>query len=482
MVAQDVENVTPPDLPEWSLVSVIDVSPHERGTWYVATTAYKLDDTRPYLYKTNDNGETWTKITNGIPDGEFTRVIREDPNRRGLLYAGTETGIWISFDDGENWQRFDWEPLASAHETLPVTPIHDLVIKDKDLLVATHGRSFWILDDLSPLHQIADETAAESMKLLKPRDTIRFKHYGRAFGMTPDIVNYKMTGPVTVAYKPTRNAMDSFDEKFLDAGENPPQGAIIHYWLADEPGEGEEITVTIKEASGNVVRTFSSSDKKPPKAPAQAGANRLVWDFRYDPPAQIERDREPEGMEAMIEQWFGRVIPPVAVPGTYSVTLRRGGDEQTVEFEILPDPRIPATQEDLVAQFELKLQIRERISELNTAVNRIRRVKKQAGTWKERDAEQFGDDVATLVEGLESIEDMLVQLDPEALKPGPARLSGRFGALAVMVDEADARPTDQDRRGLRQTCQRPPTRTEPARRHAGGRRRRIQPARAGIRS
>ena len=437
------QNVTPPDLPEWSLVSIIEPSPHDPATAYVAATAYKLDDTRPYLYKTNDYGASWQKIVDGIPDGEFTRVIREDPNRRGLLYAGTETGIWISFDDGASWSRFDWEPLAEAHQTLPVTPIHDLIVKDSDLLVATHGRSFWILDDLSPLYQIDEGTTSRALQLFRPRDTVRYKHYGRAFGFTPNITNYKMAGPVTVAYKPTPNAMGTHDEKFLDAGENPPEGVIIHYWLAEEPGEGEEVTVTIKDASGAAVRTFTSGGTKAPKAPAQAGMNRLVWDFRYDPPAPIERDKEPEGIEAVIEAWFGRMLPPAAVPGRYTATLEKGGESQTVEFEILPDPRLLATLEDLQAQFDLKLQIRDRISELNGAVNRIRRVKKQAGAWKERDAEQFGEAVTSLIEGLEDIEDKLVQIDPEALKPGPARLSDRFTSLAVMVDEADARPTDQ---------------------------------------
>ena len=437
------QNITPPDLPEWSLVSIIDVSPHQSGAWYVAATAYKMDDTRPYLYKTTDDGETWTKITNGIPDGDFTRTIREDPSRRGLLYAGTETGIWVSFDDGDNWQRFDWEPLAPAHQTLPVTPIHDLIVKDKDLLVATHGRSFWILDDLSPLHQMTEETASSSMQLFKPRDTVRFKHYGRAFGMQPGVVNYKMTGPVTVAHIPTENAWGTLDEKYLDAGENPPQGVILHYWLAEKPGEDEEVKIIIKDSNGNAIRTYSSAGPRPPKAPANAGANRLVWDFRADPPTTIERDREPEGMEALIEMWFGRMIPPVAVPGGYTATLQKGDQEQTVEFEILPDPRIPATQEDLEAQYELKRNIRDRISELNGGVNRIRRIKKQVNAWQDRDPEQFGEQIKALLDEMQSIEDELVQTDAEALKPGPARISMRFGALAVMIDEADTRPTDQ---------------------------------------
>ena len=140
------ENVTPKDLPEWALISIIEASPHDPATAYVAATRYKLDDFRPYLYKTNDYGQTWTKITDGIAENDFTRVIREDPARRGLLYAGTETGVHVSFDDGAHWQ-----PLQ---RNLPVVPIHDLVVKDSDLIAATHGRSFWILDDLTPLRAV----------------------------------------------------------------------------------------------------------------------------------------------------------------------------------------------------------------------------------------------------------------------------------------------------------------------------------------
>jgi hypothetical protein len=245
-----------------------------------------------------------------------------------------------------------------------------------------------------------------------------------------------------VAHIPTRNAWGTLSEKYLDAGENPPEGVVIHYWLAEAPGEGEEVKVTIKDAGGNAIRTYSSASSKPPKAPANAGANRLVWDYRGEPPAPVERDTEPQGMEALIEMYFGRMIPPVAVPGSYRVTLQKGDAEQTVAFEVLPDPRIPASSEDLAAQYDLKTSIRDRISELNGGVNRIRRIKKQAGAWQARDEEQFGEDVRALLEELKSIEDELVQTDPDALKPGPARLNMRFGSLAVMVDEADARPTD----------------------------------------
>src|SRR5687767_12980769 len=169
-------NVTPPDLPEWALISVLDPSPHDAGTCYVAATRYKHDDTRPYLFKTGDYGRTWKQITQGLPADEFTRVIREDPGRRGLLYAGTETGVWVSLDDGGSWQR-----LAG---NLPVAPIHDLIVKDTDLVVATHGRSFWILDDLTPLHQMADTVATADAHLFAPRPTVRWRAY-KGHGMKP---------------------------------------------------------------------------------------------------------------------------------------------------------------------------------------------------------------------------------------------------------------------------------------------------------
>ena len=240
--------VTPPELPEWALISVIEPSAHDAGTCYVAATRYKLDDTRPYLFRTTDYGATWTRITDGIDDGEFTRVIREDPNRRGLLYVGTETGLWISSDAGARWQRFA--------TNLPVTPIHDVIVKGTDLVVATHGRSFWILDDLTPLHQAAPDGEAPA-HLFAPRRTVRWRAYrGHGGKPAPGGLGYRLAGAVGYSYRQVETPTGEKREALLDAGENPPDGVIVHYWLQDKPAG--DISLTFLDASGRELRTFGS--------------------------------------------------------------------------------------------------------------------------------------------------------------------------------------------------------------------------------
>ena len=248
------KNVTPPGLPGWSLVSIIDPSPHDAATAYVAAAAYKLDDYRPYLFKTNDYGETWTQITNGIPDNDFTRVVREDPARRGLLYAGTETGIYVSFDDGGNWQ--------SLQLNLPVVPIHDFVIKDNDLVVATHGRAFWILDDLTPLHQISQESSQAPAILYKPREGYRFPMWRP---LRPDAssvagMNYdRGAGPVIFSWYTEKDAEGNLvKQTYMDAGQNPPDGVVVYYYFNEQP-QGE-VTLTVLDKEGNTVNTFRSKE------------------------------------------------------------------------------------------------------------------------------------------------------------------------------------------------------------------------------
>ena len=298
-------NVTPPGLPEWSLVSIIDPSPHDAATAYVAAAAYKLDDYRPYLFKTNDYGETWTQITNGIPDNDFTRVIREDPSRRGLLYAGTETGIYVSFDDGDNWQ--------SLQLNLPVVPIHDFVIKDNDLVVATHGRAFWILDDLTPLHQISDESSQAPAILYKPREGYRFPMWRP---LRPDAssvagMNYdRGAGPVIFSWYTEKDGEGNIvKQTYLDAGQNPPDGVVVYYYFKEQP-EGE-VALTVLDKEGNTVNTFRSkeegSDYKGPFLPKKAGMNRFLWNMRHSDAETVPGDETVGGLDESVNG-------PMAVP------------------------------------------------------------------------------------------------------------------------------------------------------------------------
>jgi len=429
---QTWQNVTPPDLPAWALISIIEPSPHDPATVYVAATCYKLNDYAPYLYKTNDYGATWTRITNGIPETEYTRVIREDPERRGLLFCGTETGIYISFDDGVNWQRFE--------TNLPVTPIHDFVIKGSDLVVATHGRSFWILDDITPLRQVEAGIEAKDVHLFQPRPTTRFRVYGRAYTRDAGTVNYKMAGPVTVAYVPVETPMGTSVEKFLDAGQNPPDGVIVHYWLKDTPEE--EVTLTFLDAEGNVIRSFSSKSETPPRVPVNPGANRFVWNLRGEKATPLDEPVSRDRAAQMAEEG----VAPKVLPGEYQVRLQVGDTVLTQSFRVEPDPRLPVTLEELKEQFELKCAIRDRLSEVHEAVNQIGRIRKQVEEWEDR-ARRVGKEAAIaeaaaqLKDKLGAVERTLIQVDANKPKPGLTRLKEKLTTLSGMIDESDDAPT-----------------------------------------
>ena len=467
-------NVTPPTLPEWAMISIIEPSPHDPATAYIAATSYKLDDLHPYLYKTSDYGATWTQITQGIPDDDFTRVIREDPARRGLLYAGTETGIYLSFNDGDQWHRLD--------TNLPVVPIWDLIVKGTDLVAATHGRSFWILDDITPLHQMHDALTAKAAHLFAPRATVRYRMYSRAFDRkSAAYVNYMMTGPVTVGYKPTVAANGALTADFYDAGKNPPEGVIIHYWLKDAPTG--PVTLSILDADGAVIRAYTpkkdasatgdtaataligetdtarqgatgdeevSIEDEPssavsadaPWVPVAPGANRFVWDYRYAPPTKLESSIGGGGMRMMQDS----AVVPRAVPGQYQVRLTVGDQTFTEPFTILPDPRLPVTLDDLRAQFTLKLAIRDRLSAVHRALNQIARVRTQVEEWEVRakgtsNARRITDAAKTLKDQLAAVEGELTQPDADKPQPGPAKIKEKLGALSVMIDESDHAPT-----------------------------------------
>lgn len=432
-------NVTPPDMPEWALISIVEASPHDPATAYVAAERHKLDDFRPLLWRTRDHGATWERLDAGLPADEFCRVIREDPVRRDLLYCGTEAGVHVSFDGGASWR--------SLRGTLPVVPVHDLVVRDDDLVAGTHGRSIWILDDLPAVRQYEAQHDDAEVHLYEPRRAVQLptrmgfvnaQGSSRAFRYVGAVVV-----PVEVRLRPGEDGRDAV---FPDAGENRAGGVIVLYVLRD-PGE-HEVKLTFLDAAGEEIRSFSSvpgdeGDKKPepgrprePKPRRRPGVNRFVWDMRHAPPAAIRIDPpRDEGPWAMAQ---GPVVPP----GTYQVRLEVGGASRSASFEILPDPRNTAALEDLQAQYRHAVGVWKRLSDVHEAVNTIRELKRQADHWAGA-SDDIGAAAKEVREGLAEVERDLVQVDPK----GSGRLSNADrldGKLRVLLQHANfpARPTD----------------------------------------
>ncbi|HEX3721887.1 MAG TPA: glycosyl hydrolase [Nitrolancea sp.] len=444
------QNINPPDLPDWALVSIIEPSPHDPATAYLAATRYKLDDFAPYFYKTNDYGKSWVKINDGIPADECTRVIREDPNRRGLLYGGTEAGIYVSFDDGAHWQ--------SLRLNLPVVPIHDLEVKDTDLVAATHGRSFWVIDDVTPLHQLAAGEGKNGAHVFKPRTTVQYKTAG-SIGHPPSSgKSFLMVGATMVTYRQKKDENGEPEPEFLDAGKNPPDGVIVFYSLGSKPTG--EVKLTFLDSSGSEIKSFVSKpdeeEKKPkdesvddepedkePKVAKEAGLNRFVWDMRYPDADKVPGDKSME--------FVGGLKGPVAVPGSYTVRLTVGNETSEQSFEIVKDPRSPASQADLQAQFDLLTQIRDKVSETHNAINRIRRVRDQVDGWQKRAAgtpnsEQIAEAAKPFKEHLTAIEEALIQVKAKSSQDTlnfPIRLNAKVASLARTISGATAAPTAQ---------------------------------------
>jgi photosystem II stability/assembly factor-like uncharacterized protein len=423
-------NVTPPTsiMPEWIQINSIDASPHDPATLYVAATMYKWDDNRPYLYKTSDYGKTWKKITTGIPETAFTRVIREDPNKRGLLYAGTETGMYVSFDNGDHWQ--------SLQLNLPVVPITDLAIqkREKELVVATQGRSFWILDDLPLLHQMMDAgglSAAGETRLYKPKESYRMPGGGGA----------PLPASATV-------------------GRNPANGVVVYYSLKDKPAT--EVEIQFLDQAGKSIRKFTGRVRKPgeaptpppapagesgfgapppPPVPMEVGLNRFVWDPRH-----ADAVRFP-GMIL----WAGDTRGPKMPPGTYQVKLMVDGKSLTQNFEIRADPRLSTTPADYAKQLELGLKIRDKLTETHNAIIQIRDVRKQVEDLLKRVAGQpnfkvVNDAGTALNKKLTTIEEALYQTKNQSSQDPlnyPIRLNNKLAALGGVVGSAEAAPTAQ---------------------------------------
>jgi photosystem II stability/assembly factor-like uncharacterized protein len=411
---QHWSNVTSKEFGDWSLVSIIEASPHSAGSAYIAIDRHKLDDFHPYLFKTADYGKTWTKITAGLPENSYAHVIREDPKRKGLLYAGTENGIYISFDDGGHWQ--------SLKLNLPTTPIHDLTIKGDDLIVATHGRAFWALDDIAPLRQMNAAAESGEAHLYQPSPTLRFRGPG-------------FTLPATVP-----------------VGANPPAGAVIYYSLKTAPKE--QITLEVLDAHGKLVRKYSSKktgegaspdeeefgiSRPGQELPAEAGLNHFVWDMHFDSPTRV-----PGAVG-----WGGRPEGPLVVPGTYELKLTVAGKSETAKLEITKDPRVLASQSDLDKQEELALRIRDRVTAGHEAVNQIRSVRSQIDALKKRlsadaSAKPVLEAAEALTKKMNAVEEKIIQPKSKSGEDPlnyPIQVADQFVALQETVESADTAPT-----------------------------------------
>ena len=436
------QNVTPPDLPPWALISIIEASPHDPATAYLAATRYKLDDEAPYLYRTTDYGETWERIVQGIPSNHFTRVIREDPAQQGLLYAGTEYGVLVSFNGGDRWQ-----PLQ---QNLPIVPIHDLEVKDDDLVAATHGRSFWIMDDLSPLRQAAADPAEASVRLFQPRTTHRHTP-PETFGLPSKAPwGYERTGTLVVAYAQRPDDDGGVIRSYMDGGANPHSGVYVHYYLDD--ATDESVSITLLDAAGQPIIRYRCQDDA--DAPSLAldeergpkprpGLNRLVWNMRYPKAQPLPGDPLTESLHPPA------ITGPTAPPGSYGVRLQVGDRTLTQSFEIVKDPRLDATQEEMQEQFSFLIRMRDKLTQTHAAVEQIRSVRKQVDEWAGRtNAQPVADAAKDLNEKLAAIEGELAQTKANAqidrLKY-PAKINGKINGLISWVTSSDERPTQQSR-------------------------------------
>lgn len=410
------EEITPAELPDASKISIIELSSFNAGTAYMAVDRHKVDDYRPYIYKTGNYGKKWRLLTegNGIPEGAFVRAVREDPERKGLLYAGTELGVYVSFNDGRQWQ-----PLQL---NLPVSPIHDLVVKDGDLVVGTHGRSFWILDDLSPLRQMRGRVAKSGAYLFDPRPAWRIRG--------------------GFSFRTPRNA-----------GKNLPGGAILYYYLKDEPEE--DITLEIRDASGNTVHEFSSKKPEEDSAdggffaallgasqlPKEKGLNRFIWNLRHKNPVRVPK--------AVL---WGAALGATALPGPYQAKLTVGGKDFSARFEIKADPRVSTSMKDLQKQFDLVNEINQEVDQAHRAVLAIREARGQIETLRKR-LQKAGEKHSALVKDAKALEEKMSAVEGKIHQARaksnqdvlnyPILLNNKLVWLALGIESAERAPTEQ---------------------------------------
>ena len=396
------ENVTPPMSPKQNMINCIDVNPHKKGGAYVAATSYKFGDYTPYLYKTDDYGKTWKLITSGIKSTDYTRAIRADLTRPGLLYAGTEWGMYISFDDGASWRPFQLN--------LPIVSIRDLHVKDNNLIAATHGRSFWLIDDLTPLQQLSDEVVTSEQYLFKPKDSYRM-NVARSWGVQKAV------------------------------GQNHPDGVIFNYFLK-EVNEQDTISLHIMNIKGDTIQTFGNKSKtKKSKLTAKSGGNSFVWDMRYP------GFKEFQGLILYSSPNRG----PKAVPGTYRAVLSVNGELVSQDFDIVKDPRLPNSQEDYQRQFDFLIGVRDKVSEAHEGIIRIRKTRKDLEYVKEKTAGKPSS--KALIEMIDDLNEQMKVIEntihmtknqsyQDPLNFG-IRINNRIAFLLADQQRGDYPPTDQ---------------------------------------
>ena len=397
-------NVTPPGSPKLNMMNCIDINPFEKGGAYLAATSYKFGDYQPYIYKTSDYGKTWKKIVSGIKTNHYTRAVRADHVRKGLLYAGTEWGMYISFDDGESWKPFQLN--------LPITSIRDLHIKDESLIVATHGRSFWMIDDLGPVRQINDEIVSKKHHLYDPKPAYRMAQSG-SWG-TP---NLRLVG------------------------ENHPNGVLFNYFIKDY-NEDMKVTLRIEDSEGNEIQTFSNQAKENrQKLKVKKDMNRFVWDMRYP------GFKEFEGMILYSSPNRG----PKATPGHYTAILEVEEGESEVKFEIKKDPRMSTTDEEYVRQKDFLIEVRDRVSEAHQAMIDIRSIKEDIDYFnnKLKDKPRF-EKLLSLAAELKkemSVIENNIHMTKNQSRQDPLnygiRINNRLAFLLADQQRGDYPPTDQ---------------------------------------
>ena len=391
-------NVTPKGMPEWMMINSVEPSVYDAGTCYIAGTRYKLGDFTPYLYKTTDYGKTWTKITNGIASEHFTRVLREDPKQKGLLYAGTETGMYVSFDDGNNWQPFQLN--------LPIVPITDLAVKDNNLIVATQGRSLWIMDDLTVIHQVSEANGKENF-LFKPKETYRMGGGSRSGSLT--------------------------------SGVNHASG-VMTYFNVGNPKD-KEVKLSYVNKTGDTLKTFSTKDKKD-KLELKEGANYHSWNMR---------GKGAEKLEGMI-LWWGSTEAPQAVPGDYKAVLSVDDEVQTQSFRIVADPNAETDQAGMQRQFDYITDINNTVDKAHKSIKKIRAINTQLEAFQEQykdneTVKELVEKAKKLSEDFSEIEKALYQTKNKSGQDPlnfPIRLTNKLAHLNSLVGMDDFPPTKQD--------------------------------------